>query len=568
MDEPAQIGDETVVKGMVQANSCRSRTGVTPVSPPKMKTVRRSHVTATEAKLVVPIDGSRVSKNLTAAGFLERALARGEGQLAENGAFVVNTAPCTGRIPNDKFLERTAATEASIAWGKVNKPISPEVFDELIGRINKHLEELEEVFVFEGFAGADAKYRLNVRVASEYAWHALFARTLFIRPTAEEHAGFTADWTVVTTSLEVEDFSDLGLNSEHTVIQSLDRKIVVVLGSKYAGEIKKSIFYAMNYDMPDRSVFPMHCSANVAIDDPDNVALFFGLSGTGKTTLSADPNRHLIGDDEHGWSADGIFNFEGGCYAKCINLSAHGEPQIYNAIRFGSVLENVVIDAQRHPDYDDDSVTPNTRATYPVEFIPGAQIPSIGNHPRNVIFLAADAFGVLPPVARLNFEQAQYYFINGYTSKLAGTEKGITRPEPNFSPCFGGPFLPRPPALYAKMLADRMERHDAHVWLINTGWTGGAYGDGHRFQLKYTRAMVTAILDRTLSDGSFERDPAFGLEIPTAVPGVPSDVLRPRDSWRDGSAYDAQATELARLFRANDASYEMPDNVRAAGPIT
>ena len=356
------------------------------------------------------------------------------------------------------------------------------------------------------------------------------------------------------------------MNSPVIIAQSLSRKKVVIIGTEYAGEIKKSIFFAMNYDMPDVGVFPMHCSANVATDDPGNVALFFGLSGTGKTTLSADPNRALIGDDEHGWSKTGVFNFEGGCYAKCIELSKEGEPQIWNAIRFGSVLENLILDDSRAPDYDDGSITENTRVTYPVDFIPGAVIPSVGGHPRNVIFLTADAFGVLPPVSRLSPEQASYYFINGYTSKLAGTEAGVTEPQPNFSPCFGGPFLPRRPGEYARMLAQRVEEHGSSVWLLNTGWTGGAYGTGERFSLGYTRAMVSAILDGSLTNAKFTPDPIFGLPIPNAVPGVPAEVLMPRNTWADADAYDTQARKLAAMFRENDTKYDMTDAIRAAGP--
>jgi phosphoenolpyruvate carboxykinase (ATP) len=342
---------------------------------------------------------------------------------------------------------------------------------------------------------------------------------------------------------------------------------VVILGSEYAGEMKKSIFYALNYDLPEVGVFPMHCSANVDKQDPSNVALFFGLSGTGKTTLSADPHRSLIGDDEHGWSDSGVFNFEGGCYAKCIKLSKEGEPQIWNAIRFGSVLENTVIDpVTRVPDYDSAKLTENTRVTYPVDFIDGAVIPSVGGHPKNVVFLTADAYGVIPPVSKLTPEQAMYYFINGYTSKLAGTEAGVTEPQPNFSPCFGGVFLPRPPVEYAKMLADKIKQHKTNVWLLNTGWSGGAYGVGKRFSLKYTRAMVTAIMNGSLAKASYSPDPIFGLPLPAAVPDVPSEVLNPRNTWKDGAAYDVQAKKLAKLFRENDAKFEMPDAVRAAGP--
>ena len=351
------------------------------------------------------------------------------------------------------------------------------------------------------------------------------------------------------------------------IVQSLEKKTVIILGSEYAGEIKKSLFYAMNYDMPDQGVFPMHCSCNVAKDDPTNVALFFGLSGTGKTTLSADPERALIGDDEHGWGPSGVFNFEGGCYAKCIGLTREKEPQIWDAIRFGSVLENMAfVEGTRIPDFEDVSTTENTRVTYPVDHIPGAVIPSVAAHPKNVIFLTADAYGVLPPVSKLTPEQAMYYFINGYTNKLAGTEAGVTEPQPNFSPCFGGPFMPRRPSAYATMLAERINKYKANVWLLNTGWTGGPYGVGHRFELKYTRQMVTDILSGTLAREQFEADPIFGLRIPQHCPGVPAGVLQPETTWNNAEAYTTQARKLAALFRENDAKFEMPDDVRAAGP--
>ncbi len=359
----------------------------------------------------------------------------------------------------------------------------------------------------------------------------------------------------------------MGVKGSIIIAQSMERKTVVILGTEYAGEIKKSIFYAMNFDMPEVGVFPMHCSANVAKDDSSNVALFFGLSGTGKTTLSADEDRALIGDDEHGWSENGVFNFEGGCYAKCIKLSEESEPQIWNAIKFGSVLENVVIDDDsREPDYDANTITENTRVTYPVDFIPGAVIPSVGKHPKNVIFLTADAFGVMPPVSKLTPEQAMYYFINGYTSKLAGTEAGVTEPQPNFSACFGAPFMPRPPAEYAAMLAERIKTHDANVWLLNTGWTGGPHGVGSRFKLGYTRAMVSAILSGDLAKAHFVEHEIFGLHMPTDVPGVPQEVLHPRNTWSDGTAYDEKARDLARRFRENDAKYDMADAVRSSGP--
>ena len=515
----------------------------------------------------------RVSVNLPTAALVERALAGGEGELAENGAMVCMTGERTGRSPKDKYLEDTPGIRDKIWWGQVNRPITPERFERALSIAADHLNGLPSAYAFEGFAGADVSHRLGVRVVTEQAWHALFAETLFIKPGSAADAGdgsWTHDWTVINAGrrkLTEAEQAELGVESPTLIAQSLERRIVVILGTEYAGEIKKSIFFAMNFDMPEQGVFPMHCSCNVAADDPSNTALFFGLSGTGKTTLSADPHRALVGDDEHGWGPNGVFNFEGGCYAKCIGLSRDTEPQIWDAIRFGSVLENVVVDPKtRTPDYDDGSITENTRVTYPVDYIPGAVIPSTAAHPTNVIFLTADAFGVLPPVSRLTPEQAMYYFINGYTSKLAGTEAGVTEPEPSFSPCFGGPFLPRQPLDYAEMLAQRIRTHDAHVWLLNTGWTGGPYGTGERFSLPYTRAMVTAILDGSLSNAEFAPDPIFGLQIPRSVEGVPDEVLRPRDTWKDGDAYDKQAHELAERFRENEAKFELSDEVKAAGP--
>ncbi|MBX3321821.1 MAG: phosphoenolpyruvate carboxykinase (ATP) [Phycisphaeraceae bacterium] len=519
------------------------------------------------------LSAGRALTNLSSAELVEYALRAGEGRLASNGALVCSTGARTGRSPKDKFLEDTAGIHDKIWWGNVNVAISPEKFDRAVEIATRYLNSLDRVFVFDGFAGAEAKHRLGVRVVSGYAWHSLFAQTLFIEPGSPADAGdgsWKQDWTILAAGaheLTRDEQQELGHASPVLIAQSLERKTVVILGTQYAGEIKKSIFYAMNFDMPEAGVFPMHCSCNVDAKDPSNVALFFGLSGTGKTTLSADPNRALVGDDEHGWGPSGIFNFEGGCYAKCIRLSEEGEPQIWNAIRFGSVLENVMIDAKtRRPDYDDGSMTENSRVTYPVDFIPGAKIPSVAGHAKNVIFLTADAFGVVPPVSRLSPEQAMYYFINGYTSKLAGTEAGVTEPVPNFSPCFGGPFLPRPPGEYAAMLAERIRKHNANVWLLNTGWTGGGYGKGHRFELKYTRQMVSQILSGELARGSFEADPVFGLSIPTRVAGVPDSVLRPRNTWADGTAYDAKARHLAQLFRENASKYDLSAEIIAAGP--
>jgi phosphoenolpyruvate carboxykinase (ATP) len=519
------------------------------------------------------LSAHRAFLNLTSAELVERAIAAGEGRFAANGALVCLTGDRTGRSPKDKYLEDTPPIHPKIWWGKVNMPITPSNFDAALKIATDHLNSRPKVYVFEGFAGADPTYRLGVRVVAEQAWHALFAQTLFIRqgtPAAGPAAPWKHDWTIINAGrrrLTEEEQKALGLKGPVLIAQSLERKTVVILGTEYAGEIKKSIFYAMNYDMPEAGVFPMHCSCNVDRANLDNPALFFGLSGTGKTTLSADPRRALIGDDEHGWSDKGVFNFEGGCYAKCIKLSKEGEPEIWNAIRFGSVLENTVIDEKtRVPDYDSAKLTENTRVTYPVDFIEGAVIPSVCGHPKNVVFLTADAYGVMPPVSKLTREQAMYYFINGYTSKLAGTEAGVKEPEPNFSPCFGGVFLPRPPITYAHQLAAKIEKHGTNVWLLNTGWTGGPYGTGSRFKLAYTRAFVTAILDGSLAKAQYEPDPVFGLNLPTAVHDVPSEVLKPRNTWKDKAAYDAQASKLARLFRENDKQFDMPEAVRAAGP--
>lgn len=512
---------------------------------------------------------AKILANLSSAILVEHALQRGEGKLAANGALACDTGDRTGRSPNDKFLEDTAGIHDNIDWGKVNQPMSSANFEALEKLVMASLGRREHLYRFDGYAGADPAYRLKVSVFTEEAWHSLFAKTLFINASATELNNWKQDWTIIDAgSLRLEDPAKYGAKGPVCIAQSLEKRTVLIIGTRYAGEIKKSIFYAMNYDLPDMDVFPMHCSCNVDHKDPSNVALFFGLSGTGKTTLSADPHRDLIGDDEHGWSERGVFNMEGGCYAKCIKLSREGEPQIWNAIRFGSVLENTVIDpATRVPDYDSAAKTENTRVTYPVSFIENARIPSIAGHPKNVIFLTADAFGVLPPISRLSPEQAMYYFLNGYTSKLAGTEAGVTEPQPNFSACFGGPFMPRPPMRYAEMLRDRIARHGSHVWLLNTGWTGGPYGTGSRFKLGYTRAFVSAILDGSLAKATWVKDPIFGLSIPAAVPGVPSELLNPRNTWSDKAAYDAKAKDLAARFRANDAKFKVTDEVRAAGPI-
>ena len=526
-------------------------------------------MTTLKSAVLTGLTGKQVFRNASMPVLVERSLSLGEGRLANNGTLVVNTGDRRGRSPKDKYLEDTPEIHDKIAWGAINQPLEPEQFDLLIDLAKEHYDGLDTVYQFDGFVGVDPTHRMGVRAFTELAWHSLFCKTLFIEPTADELGRFDPDWTIINCcnrQITKAEADAIGVNHTGVVVaQSLTRKMILIFGSQYAGEMKKSILTVMTY------LFPMHCSANVDKRDPENVALFFGLSGTGKTTLSADENRALIGDDEHGWSDDGVFNFEGGCYAKCINLSREGEPQIWNAIRFGSVLENVVMDDElREIDYRDASITENTRVTYPVKFIPGAKIPSVGGHAKNLVFLTADAFGVLPPISKLTPEQAQYYFINGYTSKAAGTEVGVTEPQPNFSACFGAAFLPRPPHVYARQLQERTERSGADVWLINTGWHGTEDGSLKRFRLHWTRAMVAAILSGSLTDVHFHQDPYFGLHIPDEIPGgdVPAEILDPRNLWRDKDAYDAKARELAARFAKNDRLYDMPDSVRAAGPTT
>jgi phosphoenolpyruvate carboxykinase (ATP) len=510
--------------------------------------------------------GGAVHANLRSAPLAEQVLVRGEAMLADNGALVVRTGARTGRSPDDKYVVRSGQTDKEVWWGNVNQPISAAVFDALVAHAAGHLAARDR-FVFDGFVGAAPAHRLPLRVVSEKAWISLFARTLFLRPTSQELAAHRPAFTVLHVGSLPAGGPAAGVRSDTFIGLDFDRGLVLILGTGYAGELKKSMFSVMNYLLPRRGVLTMHCSANVGA--AGDAALFFGLSGTGKTTLSADPDRRLVGDDETGWSDDGIFNIEGGCYAKCINLSRASEPQIFDAIRFGSVLENVVIDPDtRLPDYADASVTENTRATYPVDFIPGCLIPGIGPHPRNVIFLTADAFGVLPPVARLTPELAMYHYISGYTAKLAGTEAGVTTPRATFSPCFGGPFLPLHPMRYAELLGAKLARHGASCWLVNTGWTAGPYGVGRRMSIEVSRAVVAAILNGTLAGARFQPDPLFGLLIPDAVPGVPPATLSPRRTWPDPTAHDAKARELADLFRKNFESYAAACSpaVRAAGP--
>jgi phosphoenolpyruvate carboxykinase (ATP) len=511
------------------------------------------------------ISTARASYNQPVAELMELALCRGEAHLAANGALVASTGSRTGRSPKDKFTVDDELTHGQVHWGKVNQPIAPEKFDALLERVLAHLGQ-REIFVQDLFCGADPVYRMPIRIVTEFAWQALFAHQLFIRPTPDELKSHAPQFTVIAApGFHAVPERD-GTKSDVFILVDFSRRIVLIGGTQYAGEIKKSIFGVMNFLVPQRDVLPMHCSANVGADGV--TALFFGLSGTGKTTLSADPARRLIGDDEHGWSSAGIFNFEGGCYAKCADLSEEKEPQIFHAIRFGVVLENVAIDpATREPDYANLQVTENTRAAYPVDFIERSIVHGVGEHPRNVFFLTADAFGVLPPIARLTPEQAMYHFLSGYTAKLSGTEAGLGRePVPEFSSCFGAPFLPLAPQVYAEMLGRRLKQHQATPWLINTGWSGGKFGVGSRMSIKHSRALVSAALSGALNQAEFVTEPAFGLQIPLSCPGVPPEVLNPRNVWSDKEAYDRQAAELAARFAENFQKFGASEGIRSAGP--
>jgi phosphoenolpyruvate carboxykinase (ATP) len=509
------------------------------------------------------VAGPLVHANLSVPELVETSLKRGEGHLAANGALVAVTGARTGRSPKDKFTVDDAVTHEVVDWGKVNKPFAPAKFEALLERVVEHLKG-RELFSQDLFCGADPKYRMPIRVVSEYAWHALFVRDLFVRPEPSELANHKPEFYVVAApEFEAVPERD-GTASKAFILVDFTRRIVLIGGTKYAGEMKKSVFGAMNYFVPEKGVLPMHCSANVGADGV--TALFFGLSGTGKTTLSADPARRLIGDDEHGWGPGGVFNFEGGCYAKCVNLTEEHEPQIFRAIRFGSVLENVILDSARVPDYFNISLTENTRAAYPIDYIENAVIPGVGGQPKNVLFLAADAFGVLPPIAKLTPDQAMYHFLSGYTAKLAGTEAGVIDPEPEFSACFGAPFLPLAPRVYAEMLGERLQKYNASCWLVNTGWSGGKFGIGKRMSLKITRALVNAALDGSLEKVEFVTEPSFGLSIPVSCPNVPAEILNPRNAWADKQAYDKTAADLAARFEANFKQFNASEAICAAGP--
>lgn len=506
-----------------------------------------------------------VYRNLSVPALVEKALQANEGTLSETGALVVNTGKYTGRSPDDKFVVDYPSIHDEIAWGKVNVPMDPETFDKIYNKMTAYLQG-RDIYIFDGFAGADPKYTQRFRIINELASQNLFIHQLLIRPEKEQLENFEPDFTIIAAPgfkciPEID-----GTNSEAAIIVSFEKKMVIIAGSQYSGEIKKSVFSVMNYLLPKNGVFPMHCSANIGAEG--DTALFFGLSGTGKTTLSADPERMLIGDDEHGWSDNGVFNFEGGCYAKCINLSKENEPQIWNAIKFGALVENVVMDPEtRVFDFNDGSLTENTRVGYPVEFIPNAAIPGVGGQPKTVVFLTADAFGVLPPIAKLDKDMAMFHFVSGYTSKLAGTERGITEPQATFSTCFGAPFLPLDPSVYAEMLGEKVAQSNANVYLINTGWSGGSYGVGKRMSLKYTRAMVTAALTGALDNVKFELDPIFNVYVPTECPNVPAEILNPKNTWADKAEYDKTAKMLAARFTENFKKYtHMPENIVKAGP--
>ena len=506
-----------------------------------------------------------VHYNLREAELYEQAVARGEARLTAHGALVAETGQHTGRSAKDKFVVRDAKREDEIWWDN-NKPMSPEHFQTLYDDFIAHAAGLD-LFVQDLIGGADERLQLPSRIITEYAWHSLFIRNLLIRPEQEALAAFEPQMTIIDLPSFRADPARHGCRTETVIAVDFERMLVLIGGTSYAGEMKKSVFTALNYLLPAKGVMPMHCSANVG--DEGDVAIFFGLSGTGKTTLSADPTRTLLGDDEHGWGEDGVFNFEGGCYAKTIRLSKEAEPEIYATTkRFGTVLENVILDEHRRPDFHDGSLTENTRCAYPLHFIPNSSDTGIAGQPNNIIMLTADAFGVMPPIARLTPAQAMYHFLSGYTAKVAGTEKGVTEPEATFSTCFGAPFMPRHPSVYGNLLRDLIARHEVDCWLVNTGWTGGAYGVGSRMPIAATRALLSAALDGSLREVEFRTDPHFGFEVPVAVPGVDDAILDPRSTWADPAAYDRQAAKLVGMFIDNFAKFEkhVDGNVLSAAP--
>ena len=532
-------------------------------------TISTSHEREQSLKRLGLDNLGRVHWDLPTPALYEEAIRRYEGMLSHLGPLVVRTGQYTGRLPKDKFLVREPSSESKIWWGKINRPIEPARFETLKNRLCAYLQG-KDIFIENCYAGADERFRIPIRVISERATHALFARTMFIRELdAEKLSRHEPEFTVLHAPNFHADPEIDGTHSDAFVILHFGKKLILIGGTAYAGEVKKAIFTVMNYLLPQRHVMAMHCSANYGKDEND-VAIFFGLSGTGKTTLSADPERTLIGDDEHGWSEQGVFNFEGGCYAKVIRLSPEDEPEIYETTRrFGTILENVAIDMQtRHVNLDDSSLTENTRAAYPITHIPNTTRTGMGGHPKNIIMLTCDAFGVLPPIARLTPEQAMYHFLAGYTAKVAGTESGVTEPQATFSPCFGAPFMALPPLTYAQLLREKIDQHKVNVWLINTGWSGGPYGQGKRIKLSLTRAMVKAVLSGALTNVNTKPDPVFGIGVPVACPDVPADVLEPSQTWKDSAAYDRKARELALMFDKNfqENAGDAPTAVKAAGP--
>ncbi|MFN0050304.1 MAG: phosphoenolpyruvate carboxykinase (ATP) [Cytophagales bacterium] len=508
-----------------------------------------------------------ISWNLSPAELVEDALAQKEGVLSDGGALMVDTGEFTGRAPKDKFFVKDALTEKTIWWGEINQPIDNEVFESLLSKMAAFVAD-KKLYARDLFACAEPEYQLKIRVINSSASHNLFADNMFIRPESEELKDFEPEFTVLSIPEFQADTAVDKVRSKNFAIINLTKKIIIIGGTGYTGEIKKGIFTVLNYTLPlERNTLSMHCSANVGKDG--DTAVFFGLSGTGKTTLSADPSRQLVGDDEHGWSDKGVFNFEGGCYAKVINLSPTQEPEIYNAIKFGAILENTrFFENTRTVDFDNVTVSQNTRVSYPIDFIPNALIPSVGGNPKNIFFLTADAFGVLPPISQLTPSQAMYHFISGYTSKVAGTEVGIVEPQMVFSACFGAPFFPLHPTQYASLLGDKMKKYSVNVWLINTGWTGGPYGVGTRMKLKYTRAMITAAMEQKLDGVEFALHPIFGISVPSSCPGVPHELLDPKSTWEDKNAYDEKAKFLAKAFNENFKKFEASanDEIKAGAP--
>lgn len=511
------------------------------------------------------IKPSKIHRNLPVDRLVDAAVQMNEGVVTSTSSLAVKTGKYTGRSPDDRFIVDDDETHDNVDWGKINHPFPIDRFEKILAKMKKFVDG-KDVFVFDGFVGADKENRLAIRVINDHAWQSLFARQLFVRPSSAELEEHVPEFTVMC----INDFEAIpevdGTASNVFILINLTKKLILIGGTSYAGEMKKSLFSVMNYILPKKGIFPMHCSANIGKDG--DTTLFFGLSGTGKTSLSADPDRMLIGDDEHGWSDRGVFNFEGGCYAKCINLNEESEPQIWNAIKSGAVLENVVIDKQTlKPNFDDGSLTENTRAAYPLEYIPTAVFPSVGGNPKVIIFLTADALGVLPPVSRLTKEGAMFHFMSGYTSKLAGTERGIKEPKAAFSECFGAPFMPRPATVYANMLGEKIRKHSTVVYLINTGWSGGPYGVGKRISIKYSRAMVTAAITGAFDIVKYRHDDLFNLDVPTECPGVPSEVLDPKTTWQDEDTYVLSARKLAQMFADNFKKFSNVESVIAnAGP--